>query len=141
MQCHNFAEIPYVHSTTFNFNRIFEFHISRPKLMSSYNPLLSVCVLEPSYCIRVMKEKSFSGLWNVSVFSNAAERSSSSHYRQKTFLSVISKPFEATINTKNFNHLNSNNLLSNKQYWFRSSRFTADAILLRIEIVKQLIIH
>lgn len=108
---------------------IFGFHISRPKLMSSYKPLLSVRIAFESW-----KRKVFSGLWNVSVFRNAHERSSSSHYHQKTLLSIISKPFEATIN-----HLN--DLLSVKQYCFLSSWSTGNIFLLRIEIVKQLIIH
>lgn len=45
-----------------------------------------------------------------------------------TLLSIINKLLESIINKMVFDHLNRNSLLNDKEYWFPSSRFTADVL-------------
>ena len=81
---------------------------------------------------RCLKLKCFPSIWKSSsvcpVFKNNGEKSSPSQYRPISLLSVISKLFEALINDKIIDHLERNNLLSDIQYGFRSSRSTADVL-------------
>ena len=64
----------------------------------------------------------------IPVFKNCGDRSNPSNYRPISLLPVISKIFEALINDALVNHLESNNLFSDSQYGFRSTRSTADLL-------------
>ena len=79
-----------------------------------------------------LKDRCFPSVWKTSavcpVFKNAGEKSNPSQYRPISLLSVISKLFESVINNRILDHLAINNLLSDVQYGFRSSRSTADVL-------------
>ena len=81
---------------------------------------------------RCLKERCFPTSWKTSavcpVFKNAGEKSAPSQYRPISLLSIISKLFECVINKRVLDHLVKNNLLSDVQYGFRSSRSTADVL-------------
>ena len=81
---------------------------------------------------KCLKEECFPMSWKLShvcpVFKNSGESSSPSQYRPISLLSVISKLFEAAINTAVLGHLAKNNLLSDQQYGFRPRRSTADIL-------------
>ena len=81
---------------------------------------------------RCLKEKCFPTSWKTSavcpVFKNAGDKSAPSQYRPISLLSIISKLFESVINKGVIDHLVKNNLLSDVQYGFRSSRSTADVL-------------
>ena len=62
------------------------------------------------------------------VYKNKGERSDPSNYRPISLLSIISKVFESTINKHLKNYLDTNLLLIDSQYGFRSSRSTADVL-------------
>lgn len=62
------------------------------------------------------------------VFKNKGERSDPSNYRPISLLSIISKIFEFILNMHLKTYLDKNNLLSDNQYGFRSSRSTADVL-------------
>ena len=64
----------------------------------------------------------------VTVFKNVGERSTAKNYDPVSFLSVVSKVFEALVNNKIFDHLEKCGLLSDFQYGFRPSRSTADLL-------------
>ena len=99
-------------------------------VLKNISPELSPLLGKLSNCC--LKEKCFPNIWKLSsvcpVFKIAGERSSPSQYRPISLLSVISKLLEAVINQRVLAHLSKNNLLSDKQYGFRSSRSTADAL-------------
>ena len=99
-------------------------------VLKNISPELSPLLAKLFNCC--LKEKCFPDIWKLSsvcpVFKNAGERSSPSQYRPISLLSVISKLLEAVINQRVLAHLSKNNLLSDKQYGFRSSRSTADAL-------------
>ena len=73
----------------------------------------------------------------IPVFKNSGERSSPSNYRLISILTVISKVFEIVINSALTRHLESNNLLSDHQYGFRSERSTADLLTVVTERIHQ----
>ena len=81
---------------------------------------------------RCLKERCFPTSWKTSavcpVFKNAGDKSAPSQYRPISLLSIISKLFECVINERVLDHLVKNNLLSDVQYGFRSSRSTADVL-------------
>ena len=81
---------------------------------------------------RCLKEKCFPTSWKTSavcpVFKNAGDKSAPSQYRPISLLSIISKLFESVINKGVLDHLVKNNLLTDVQYGFRSSRSTADVL-------------
>lgn len=77
---------------------------------------------------RCLKNR-FSLQWKVSVLSSRIRESSFlPQYQPISLLSFISKLFKAIINKKMVDHFNINNFLGDKQYIFRSSRFTADIL-------------
>lgn len=97
-------------------------------VLKNFIPVLSPILMKLfSTCV---KEKFFPPLWKMSgvcpVFENAVERSSPSKYRPVSLLNVIS--VGAIIKKKGFEHFKMNNIVSNKQYGFRSSRSTADVL-------------
>lgn len=90
-----------------------------------------------------LKKKCFLGLWKVSaicpVYKNVAECSSSLQYYPISLLRVLSKLFEATINKKVVNDLNSNNLLSDKQYGFHSSKSATDGLTVNMHRISEML--
>ena len=93
-----------------------------PELSSIFSKLFNKC----------LSESCFPASWKaasvVPIFKNSGERSDSSNYRPISLLTIISKVFESLINKHLISHLESNNLLSDHQYGFRSSRSTADLL-------------
>ena len=81
---------------------------------------------------KCLSESSFPICWKcasvVPIFKNSGERSQPGNYRPISLLPIISKIFESVIKSVIVNHLESQNLLSDKQYGFRSSRSTADLL-------------
>ena len=95
--------------------------------------MLSVAVIYTFKTIQqVLVGVLFPACWKaasvVPIFKNYGERSESSNYRPISLLTIISKVFESLINKHLISHLESNNLLSDHQYGFRSSRSTADLL-------------
>ena len=90
---------------------------------------------------KCIKESCFPSCWKlpsvVPVFKNHGERSNAGNYRPISLLPVISKVFEILINSSIIKHLDSNNLLSDHQYGFRSSRSTADLLTVITERIHQ----
>ena len=80
-----------------------------------------------------LKESCFPDCWNVSsvvpVFKNVGERSTAKNYRPVSLLSVVSKVFEKLVNNRIVDHLENCGLFSDFQYGFRSSRSTADLLI------------
>ena len=90
---------------------------------------------------KCFSESCFPSCWKrpsvIPVFKNSGERSSPSNYRPISILTVISKVFEIVINSALTKHLESNNLLSDHQYGFRSERSTADLLTVVTERIHQ----
>jgi len=93
-----------------------------PELSSILSKLFNKC----------LSESCFPACWKaasvVPILENSGERSDLSNYRPISLLTIISKVFESLINKYLISHLESNNLLSDHQYGFRSSRSTADLL-------------
>ena len=79
-----------------------------------------------------LKESCFPDCWKVSlvvpVFKNVGERSTAKNYHPVS-LSVVSKVFEKLVNNRIVDHLEKCGLFSDFQYGFRSSRSTADLLI------------
>ena len=90
---------------------------------------------------KCIKESCFPSCWKlpsvVPVFKNNGERSNAGDYRPISLLPVVSKVFEILINSSIIKHLDSNGLLSDHQYGFRSSRSTADLLTVITERIHQ----
>ena len=65
----------------------------------------------------------------VLVFKNVVKRSTTKNYRPVNLLSVVSKVFEKLVNNKIVDHLEKSGFFSDFQYGFRSSRSTADLLI------------
>ena len=82
---------------------------------------------------KFLKESCFPHCWKVSsvvpVFKNFGERSTAKNYCPVSLLSVVGKVFEKLINNKIVDHLEKCGLFSDFQYGFRSSRSTADLLI------------
>ena len=65
----------------------------------------------------------------VPVFKNVGERSTAKGYRPVSLLSVVSKVFEKLVNNRIVDHVEKCGLFSDFQYGFRSSRSTADLLI------------
>ena len=65
----------------------------------------------------------------VPVLKNIGERSTAKNYRPVSLLSVVSKVFKKLVNNKIVDHLERCGLFSDFQYGFRSSRSTADLLI------------
>ena len=80
-----------------------------------------------------LKESCFPDCWKVSsvvpVFKNDGESCTTKNYRPVSLLSVLSKFFEKLVNNKIFDHLEKSGLFSDFQFGFRSSRSTADLLM------------
>ena len=68
----------------------------------------------------------------VHVFKNAGERSTAKNYQPVSLLSVVSKVFEKLANDTIVDHLEKCGLLSDFQFGFRSSRSTADFLMVAL---------
>ena len=65
----------------------------------------------------------------VPVFKNFGERSTAKNYHTVCVLSVVSKVFEKLVNNRIVDHLEKWGLFYDFQYGFRSSRSTADLLI------------
>ena len=65
----------------------------------------------------------------VPVFKYAGERSTAKKYHPVSLLSVVSKVFEKLVTNRIVDHLEKCGLFSDFQYVFRSSRSTADLLI------------
>ena len=100
--------------------------------------VLKNCELELSYILaelfnKCLKESCFPDCWKVSsvfsVFKNVGERSTAQNYRPVRLLSVVSEVFEKLVNNRIVDHLEKCGLFSDFKYGFRSSRSTADLLI------------
>ena len=100
--------------------------------------VLKNCEPELSYIIaelfnKCLKESCFPDCWKVSsvvpVFKNVGERSTAKNYRPVSLLSVVGKVFEKLVNNRIVDQLQKCGLFSDVQYGFRSSRSTADLLI------------
>ena len=86
---------------------------------------------------KCLQEFCFPDCWRVSsvvlVFKNVGERSTAKNYCPVSLLSVVSKVFEKLINKRIVDHLVKCGLFSDFQYGFRSSRSTADLLIVLLD--------
>ena len=86
---------------------------------------------------KCLQEFCFPDCWRVSsvvlVFKNVGERSTAKNYCPVSLLSVVSKVFEKLINKRILDHLVKCGLFSDFQYGFRSSRSTADLLIVLLD--------
>ena len=80
-----------------------------------------------------LKDSCFPDCWKVSsvapVFKNIVERSTDKHYCPVSLFSVVSKVFEKLANNRIVDHLETYGIFSDFHYGFRSSRSTADLLI------------
>ena len=62
-------------------------------------------------------------------FKNVGGRSTAKNYHPVGLLSMVSNVFEKLVNNRTVDHLEEYDLFSNFQYGFRSSRLTADLLI------------
>ena len=100
--------------------------------------VLKNCEPDLSYIIaelfnKCLKESCFPDCWKVSsvvpVFKNVGERSTAKNYHPVSLLSVVGKVFEKLVNNRIVDQLQKCGLFSDVQYGFRSSRSTADLLI------------
>ena len=100
--------------------------------------VLKNCEPELSYILAelfniCLKESCFPDFWKVSlvvpVFKNVGERSTAKNYGPVSLLSEVSNIFEKVVNNRIVDHLLKCVLFSDFQYGFRSSRSTADLLI------------
>ena len=100
--------------------------------------VLKNCQPKRSYILaelfnKCLKESCFPDCWKVSsvlpVFKNVEEGSAAKNYRPVSLLSVVSKVVEKLVNNTILNHLEKCGFFSDFQYGFRSSRSTADLLI------------
>ena len=100
--------------------------------------VLKNCEPELSYILaelfnKCLKESCFPDCWKVSsvapVFKNVRESSTAKNYHPVSLLFVVRKVFEKLVNNKIVDHLEKCGLFSAFQYGFRSSRSTADLLI------------
>ena len=100
-------------------------------VLKNYEPELSYI---PAKLFNIfLKEACFPDCWKVSsvgpVLKNVGERSTAKNYRPVSLLSVVSKVFKKLVNNRIVDHLEKCGLFSDFQYGFRSSRSTADLLI------------
>ena len=66
----------------------------------------------------------------IQVVPKKGDFSQPSNYRPISLTSVLSKAFKSNLNMKIWKHLNSSNLISDRQYGFRKKRSTDDLLSL-----------
>ena len=100
--------------------------------------VLNNCEPELSYLLAelfnmCLKDSYFPDSWKVSsvvlVFKNVGKRSTAKNYLPVSLLSVVSKVVENIVNNRIVDHLEKCGLFSDFQYGFRSSRSTADLLI------------
>ena len=100
--------------------------------------VLKNCEPELSYILdelfnKFLEESCFPDCWKVSsvvsVFKNVGERCTAKNYCLVSLLSVVSKVFEKHVNNRIVDYLEKCGLFSDVQYGFRSSRSTADLLM------------
>ena len=100
-------------------------------VLKNYEPELSYIIAE--LFNKCLKESCFPDCWKVSsvvpVFKNVGERSTAKNYRPVSLLSVVGKVFEKLVNNRIVDQLQKCGLFSDVQYGFRSSRSTADLLI------------
>ena len=82
---------------------------------------------------KCLQESCFPDCWKVSLvvpeFKNVGGRSTPKNYHPVSLLSMVSKVIEKLVNNRTVDHLEEYDLFSNFQYGFRSSRSTADLLI------------
>ena len=100
-------------------------------VLKNCEPELS-CILAELFN-KCLKKSCFPDCWKVSsvlpVFKNVEEGSAAKNYGPVSLLSVVSKVVEKLVNNMILNHLEKCGLFSDFQYGFRSSRSTADLLI------------
>ena len=100
--------------------------------------VLKNCEFELSYILaelfnKCLKESCFPDCWKVSsvvpVFKNVGEWSTAKNYHPISLLSVVNKVFVKLVYNRVVDHLEKCDLFSYSQYGFRSSRSTADLLI------------
>ena len=86
------------------------------------NYFVSVCHL--LHFLPAGRKRSFS------LCRRKGDPSNPSNYRPIALASILSKVFESILNKKIWKHLNSSNLISDRQYGFRKERLTGDLLSL-----------
>ena len=106
-------------------------HCSPVVVLKNCEPKLSYLLAE--LFNKCLGESSFPDFWKVSpvvpVFKNVGRRTTTkSYYHPVSLLSVVSKVFEKLVNNRIVDHLQKCGLISDFQYWFKSSQSTADLL-------------
>ena len=82
---------------------------------------------------KCLKESHFLDCWKVSsvvpVFKNVGEGPTTKNYRPVSLVHVVSKVFEKLVNNRIGDHLENCGFFSDFHYSFRSSRSTADLLI------------
>ena len=80
-----------------------------------------------------MPESFFPDCWKISsvvhVFNNVRERSTTKNYHPVSLLSVVTKVFEKLVNNRIVDHREKCGLFSDFQFGLRTSRLTADLLI------------
>src|SRR6201990_1347100 len=101
--------------------------------------VLKTCASELAHCLGklfrlCLSTSTFPSCWKRALIQPVPKKgdpSQPSNYRQISLTSVLSKVFESILNRKIWNHLNSSNLISDRQYGFRKKLSTGDLLSLR----------
>ena len=101
-------------------------------VLKNFDEEPELCCILAELFNKCLKESCFPDCWKVSsvvpVFKNIGERSTAKNCHPVSLLSMVSKVFEKLINNRIVDHLEKCGLFSDFQYYFRSSRSTADLL-------------
>ena len=100
--------------------------------------VLKICASELALCLGKLfrlcfSTSTFPSCWKRALIQPVAKKedpSQPSNYHPISLTSVLSKIFESILNRKIWKHLNSSNLISDRQYDFRKKRSTDDLLSL-----------
>jgi hypothetical protein len=100
--------------------------------------VLKTCASELAPCLGklfrlCLSSSTFPSCWKKALIQPVPKKgdpSNPSNYRPIALTSILSKVFESIINKKIWKHLNSSNLISDRQYGFRKERSTGDLLSL-----------
>ena len=100
--------------------------------------VLKTCALELAPCLTklfrlCLSTSIYPSCWKLALVQPVLKKgdpSQPSNYRPIAINSILSKVFESIINKKIWKHLNSSNLVSDRQYGFRKERSTGDLLSL-----------
>ncbi|KAL7646845.1 UNVERIFIED_CONTAM: hypothetical protein RMT77_002101 [Armadillidium vulgare] len=118
--------------------------ISELNTKKAYGPdgilpvVLKTCASELAPCLGklfrlCLSTSTFPSCWKRALIQPVPKKgdpSQPSNYRPISLTSVLSKVFESILNRKIWKHLNSSNLISDRQYGFRKKRSTGDLLSL-----------